>query len=66
MFTVPSGNTKHIEEHLQHVFTCSEVVETAKQNGFEAVDIVGMDLVSPANYEAERIYYIFKKKEGLI
>lgn len=55
--------TKHIEEHLQHAFTAGEVVETAKQNGFELVDIAGMDLISPADYEAERVYYILRKRE---
>lgn len=57
--------TKYMEEHLQHVFTRSEVVELARENGFEVIDVVGMDLVSPADYEAERVYYIFKKKEEL-
>ena len=47
------------------MFTRSEVVELARENGFEVIDVVGMDLVSPADYEAERVYYIFKKKEEL-
>ena len=55
--------TKHIEEHLQHAFTQSEVLEAAEKNGFCVVDIVGQDLISPADYEAERVYYILQRKK---
>lgn len=55
--------TKHIEEHLQHVFTISEVKEAAEHYGFKVVDIVGLDLESPADFEAERVYYILQRKK---
>lgn len=53
---------KHTEEHLQHVFTPQEIQKCAAENGFEIKEVLGMDLCSPADYNAERVYYILKKK----
>ena len=55
--------TKHIEEHLQHAFTRSEVEKAAEKNGFRVVDVVGLDLMSPADFDAERVYYILQRKK---
>lgn len=55
---------KHSEEHLQHAFTMEEVVECAEKCGFIIKEILGMDLLSPGDYNAERVYYVLERKKS--
>lgn len=55
--------TKHSEEHLQHAFTRGEVIGCADKCGFAVKEILGMDLLSPGDYNAERVYYVLERKK---
>lgn len=52
---------KYNEEHLQHVFSPEEVGEAAKKNGLRIREILGMDMRSEADFEAERVYYVLER-----
>ncbi len=53
---------KYTEEHTQHAFTEEEVRLVAEDTGFNVKYVLGMDLNSPADYNAERVYYILERK----
>lgn len=55
---------KHTEEHLQHAFTKDEVLSCADKCGFVMKEILGMDLLSPGDYNAERVYYVLERKNA--
>lgn len=55
---------KYTEEHLQHAFTKDEVISCAGKCGFEVKEILGMDLSSPGDYNAERVYYVLERKKS--
>ncbi len=54
---------KHTEEHLQHAFTKEEVVSCAERCGFDIKEILGMDLLTQGDYNAERVYYVLERKK---
>lgn len=55
---------KYTEEHLQHAFTKDEVISCAAKCGFDVKEILGMDLLSPGDYNAERVYYVLERKKS--
>ncbi len=54
---------KYTEEHVQHAFDSDEVEKAAAEAGLEVTAILGMDMMSDADYNAERVYYVLERKE---
>ncbi|MCM1308525.1 MAG: class I SAM-dependent methyltransferase [Butyrivibrio sp.] len=52
---------RYTEEHVQHAFTEEEVRECAAESGFAVEGVYGMDLQSPPDWNAERVYYILER-----
>lgn len=52
---------RYTEEHVQHAFTDGEVRECAAKSGFELEGVYGMDLKSPPDWGAQRVYYILER-----
>lgn len=52
---------RYTEEHVQHAFTDEEVRECAAKSGLAVEGVYGMDLQSPPDWEAQRVYYILER-----
>lgn len=50
--------TKVTENHLQHAFTEEEVRNAAHKTGLKVMEVLGMDMTTPADFGKERVYYI--------
>ncbi|MGN0374870.1 MAG: class I SAM-dependent DNA methyltransferase [Butyrivibrio sp.] len=53
---------KHEEEHIQHAFTADEIRKNAEECGFNITEVLGKGLAVPADFGAERVYYILERK----
>lgn len=54
---------KYTEEHTQHSFTHDEVCSAAREAGLSVRAVMGPDLKPPADWQADRIYYILERKK---
>ena len=53
---------KYTEEHTQHAFTDEDVQTEARNAGLCVCDVLGEDMRENADWNAERVYYVMKRR----